>query len=83
VTFTATPTATSVSSCNTGGRTQCCEQVGDAGSSGASPILLGLGIVVQGPDYLIGISYSPVVVGEDCSNTCVLRREKDRQCLSS
>ncbi|KAH9923487.1 uncharacterized protein B0H18DRAFT_1212203 [Fomitopsis serialis] len=38
-------------------------------SSGISPILGLLGVVVQGLDGLVGIRCNPVVVGEDCNNT--------------
>ncbi|EPT04787.1 hypothetical protein FOMPIDRAFT_82769 [Fomitopsis schrenkii] len=75
VTVTATPTATSSSDCNTGGGAQCCQNVGDSSSPGMSGILGLLGIVLEGIDELVGVNCSPVVVGQDCSNTPVCCEE--------
>ncbi|KZT70590.1 fungal hydrophobin [Daedalea quercina L-15889] len=71
VTVTATPTATSISECNTDGGAQCCQDVGNAGSSGISSVLAELGIVVQDVDGLVGINCDPITVGKSCSNTPV------------
>ena len=36
-----------------------------------SPLLALLGVVVEGLDGLVGLDCSPIVVGQDCSNTPV------------
>ncbi|KAJ3542002.1 hypothetical protein NM688_g6019 [Phlebia brevispora] len=72
VTLTApAPTATTISQCNTGD-IQCCDQVLESDSDGASILLSLLGIALEGVTGLIGFNCSPLTVvgvgsGESCS----------------
>ncbi|KAI0648543.1 hydrophobin-251 [Trametes meyenii] len=65
----ATP-LTSRSSCSTG-PIQCCDSTEKAGSAAGSAILGLLGIVVQDPNVLVGLTCSPItVIGVGSGGSC-------------
>ncbi|KAH9919985.1 fungal hydrophobin [Epithele typhae] len=74
VTVTATPPASTGSTCSTGD-VQCCNSLESADSPSGSLLLGLLGIVVQGVDVVLGINCSPISVigvgGGNCNSNVV------------
>ncbi|KAI0346263.1 fungal hydrophobin [Trametopsis cervina] len=67
---TPAPVARASDSCNTG-PIQCCQSTEQADSASASSILSSIGVVLQDPSVLVGLTCSPIsVVGVGSGSTC-------------